>query len=146
MPKESSYDLCFWYLENDGGARFLLQDTVGAERLKVRVWVVEEVGVVVDQQRLDVVEDEPELVGVLYRVQTGKVLCHQGGSEAAHAGGVQHFTHLGRTDKDKERGENHSFDMLSEMYCIQIVHISCYDSLERNMKCHSVIRDKRRRF
>lgn len=59
-------DLYFLYLENDGRAWFLLQDTSGAEGLKVRVWVVEEVGVVVDQQRLDVVEDEPELVGVLH--------------------------------------------------------------------------------
>lgn len=81
----------------------MLQDTRGAEGLKVRVWVVEEVGVVVDQQCLDVVEDEPKLVRVLHRVQTWKVLCNQGGSEAAHTGGVQYFTHLRRMNKD--RGE-----------------------------------------
>lgn len=81
----------------------MLQDTSGAEGLKIRVGVVEEVGVVVDQQRLDVVEDEPKLVRVLHRVQTWVVLGHQGGSEAAHAGGVQDFTHLGRTSR--VRGE-----------------------------------------
>lgn len=91
-------DPSFPYLEDDGGSWLLLQDPGGAEGLEVRVWVVEEVGVVVDQQRLDVVEDEAELVGVLHRVQARVVLRHQGGSEAAHARGVQHFTHLGRTN------------------------------------------------
>lgn len=91
-------DPSFPYLEDDGGSWLLLQDPGGAEGLEVRVWVVEEVGVVVDQQRLDVVEDEAELVGVLHRVQARVVLRHQGGSEAAHARGVQHFTNLGRTN------------------------------------------------
>lgn len=95
--------LHFLYLQDDGRAGLLLQDTSGAEGLKIRVGVVEEVGVVVDQQRLDVVEDEPKLVRVLHRVQTRVVLGHQGGSEAAHAGGVQDFTHLGRTSR--VRGE-----------------------------------------
>lgn len=84
------------YLEDDGRAGFLLQDPGGAERLEVRVGVVQEVGVVVDEQRLHVVEDEAELVGVLHRVQARVVLGHEGGGEAAHAGGVQHFTHLRR--------------------------------------------------
>jgi len=35
------------------------------------------------------------------------VLCHQGGSEAVHIGGVQHFTDLGTTKKQEESvGEN----------------------------------------
>lgn len=72
----------------------MLQDTGGAQGLKVRVGVVEEVGVVEDQQRLDVVEDEPELVRVLHRVQARMVFRHQGGGEAAHARGVQDFTDL----------------------------------------------------
>lgn len=55
----------------------------------------------IDQQRLDVVEDEPKLVCVLYCVQTGTVLCNQGGSEAAHTGGVQYFTHLGRMKRER---------------------------------------------
>lgn len=83
------------YLENDGRAGFLLQDTGSAEWLEVRVGVVEEVGVVVDQQCLDIVEDEAKFIRVLHRVQAWVVLCHQGGSEAAHAGCVQHLTHLG---------------------------------------------------
>ncbi len=110
----------------------MLQDTTGAEGLKVRIWVVEEVGVVVDQQRLDVVEDEPKLVCVLHCVQTWMVLCHQGGSEAAHSGGVQYFTHLGRMNKDRGKtvlGRNPLFDMLPRMCCTQTVYTSCYDSL-----------------
>lgn len=96
----------FPYLEDDGWSWLLLQDPGGAEGLEVRVWVVEEVGVVVDQQRLDVVEDEAELVGVLHRVQARVVLRHQGGSEAAHARGVQHFTHLGRTNTGRGLKQN----------------------------------------
>lgn len=97
-------NLCFLHLENDGRARFLLQDAGGAQGLEVRVGVVEEVGVVVDQQRLDVVEDEAELIGVLHRVQAWMVLGHQGGGEAAHAGGVQYFTHLGEYEGENMSG------------------------------------------
>lgn len=139
------------YLENDGWAWFLLQDTRGAEGLKVRVWVVEEVGVVVDQQRLDVVEDEPELICVLHRVQTWMVLCHQGGSKAAHTGGVQYFTHLERMNKD--RGKNVLGRKSTFWYAIgdvlHSVYTSCYDSLSTlkwNKKCDSVIQDKHRQF
>lgn len=83
------------YLENDGRAWFLLQDAAVAEGLEGRVGVVQQVGVVVDQQRLHVVEDEAKFVGMLHRVQARVVLGHEGGGEAAHAGGVQYFTHLG---------------------------------------------------
>lgn len=83
------------HLENDGRAGFLLQDTGSAEWLEVGVGVVKEVGVVVDQQCLDVVEDEAKFIRMLHRVQAWVVLCHQGGSEAAHAGCVQYLTHLG---------------------------------------------------
>lgn len=72
----------------------MLQDTRGAEGFKKRVWVVYEVSVVVDQQRLDVVEDEAKLVSVFHRVQTREVFGHEGGGEAAHSGAVQSFTHL----------------------------------------------------
>lgn len=129
-------NLYFQYLENDGRAWFLLEDTSGAERLKVWVWVVEEVGVVVDQQRLDVVEDEPKLVCVFHCVQTWMVLYHQGGSKAAHTGGVQYFTHLGRmnTDRRKESvlGRKSFFEMLLEIGCTQAVYTSCYDEPEHH--------------
>lgn len=96
-------DLYVPYLENDGRAGFLLQDTGSAEWLEVRVGVVEEVGVVVDQQCLDIVEDEAKFIRVLHRVQAWVVLRHQGGSEAAHAGCVQHLTHLGSVIRRKEK-------------------------------------------
>lgn len=96
MTHGSKGFLWVWrYLEDDGRAWLLLQDAAGAERLEGRVGVVQQVGVVVDQQRLHVVEDEAKLVRVLHRVQARVVLGHQGGGEAAHAGGVQHFAHLG---------------------------------------------------
>lgn len=82
------------YLEDDGRAWFLLQDAAAAERLEGGVGVVQQVGVVVDQQRLHVVEDEAKLVGMLDRVQAGLVLGQQGRGQAAHAGGVEHFAHL----------------------------------------------------
>lgn len=109
MPVEElvSKHLRFGYLENDGRAWFLLQDTGAAERLKVRVGVVEQVGVVVDQQRLDVVEDEAKLVRMLHGVQPWVVLHRQGGGEAAHAGHVQHFTDLESTNKERERERRH---------------------------------------
>lgn len=91
------------HLENDGGAWFLLQDAAAAEGLKVGVGVVEEVGVVVDQQRLHVVEDEAKLVCMLDGVQAWVVLHRQGGGEAAHAGHVQHFTNLECRNAEKEK-------------------------------------------
>lgn len=78
----------------------MFQDTGAAEGLKVRIGVVEEVGVVVDQQRLDVVEDEAKLVCMLHCVQPWMVLDGQGGGEAAHTGHVQHFTNLEKTNKE----------------------------------------------
>lgn len=84
------------YLEDDGGARFLLQDARGAERLEGGVGVVDEVGVVVEEQRLHVVEDEAELVGTLHCVQSGPVFQGEGRGQARHGGRVQHFTHLGK--------------------------------------------------
>lgn len=80
----------------------MLQDAGAAEGLKVRIGVVEEVGVVVDQQSLDVVEDEAKLVCVLHCVQAWMVLHHQGGGEAAHTGHVQHFTNLEDEQRDEE--------------------------------------------
>lgn len=94
--------VCLPYLKNDGRAWLLLQDPCGAEGLKVRVGVVQEVSVVVDQQGLDVVKDEAELVCMLHCVQTWMVLGQKGRSEAAHACSVQYFTHLQRTDKKSE--------------------------------------------
>lgn len=101
--RSASLNVSFLYLQNDGWAWFLLQDTGAAEGLKVRIGVVEEVGVVVDQQRLDIVEDEAKFVRVLHGVQPWVVLHRQGGGEAAHAGHVQHFTNLESTNKEKEK-------------------------------------------
>lgn len=87
----------------------MLQDTRAAQGLKIRIGVVEEVGVVVDQQRLDVVEDEAKLVGMLHSVQPRVVLHRQGGGEAAHAGHVQHFTNLESMNKEKEKTSEKSY-------------------------------------
>lgn len=127
------------YLEDDGRAGFLLQDPGGAERLEVRVGVVQQVGVVVDEQRLHVVEDEAELVGVLHRVQARVVLGHEGGGEAAHAGGVQHFTHLRRKKNKLREGEIH-FVRRCWRRVAQSTHRAM---LSLNIpKCDSVIQDK----
>lgn len=115
-PLNEGFDacgLCFLYLENDGRAWFLFQDAGAAEGLKVRIGVVEEVGVVVDQQGLDVVEDEAKLVCVLHCVQAWMVLDHQGGGEAAHTGHVQHFTNLERMKKEMKRGRRERTATLS---------------------------------
>lgn len=52
---------------------------------------------------MDVVEDESKLVRMLHGVQTWMVLCHQRRSKAAHAGGVQYFTHLERVNEEKRK-------------------------------------------
>lgn len=54
------------YLQNNRRAWFLLQDSVGIERFKVRVWVVQEVSVVVNQKSLHVIEDEAKLICMLH--------------------------------------------------------------------------------
>lgn len=82
------------YFEYDGSARFLLQHARQAEGLQVGVGVVDEAGVVVGEQSLDVVEDEAELVHVFDRLLVGGLLCFQRGGEAADGGRVQHFAHL----------------------------------------------------
>lgn len=53
------------HLENDGGSGLELQHARHAERLELRVGVVDEVGVVERHQRLNVVQLEAELVGSL---------------------------------------------------------------------------------
>lgn len=141
------------YLENDGGSWFLLQDTGGAERFKIRVRVVEEVGIIVDQQRLHVVEDESKLVRMLHRVQTWMVLRHQGGSKAAHAGSVQYFTHLERewtnTSEKKRSHRDNLLSVLQQRGRTEAVYTSCYGSLSTlkwNKKCDSVIQDQPRQL
>lgn len=84
------------YFEYDGRSWFLLQHTCQTEGLQVRVGVVDEAGVVVSEQSLDVVENEAELVHVFDRLLVCSLLCFQGGSKAADGGCVQHFAHLER--------------------------------------------------
>lgn len=60
----------------------------------MRVGVVDEACVVVCEQSLDVVENEPKLVHVFDRLLVRRVLCLQRGGEAADGGCVQHFAHL----------------------------------------------------
>lgn len=55
----------FSHLQYDGRAGLELQHARHAERLELRVGVVDEVGVVESHQRLDVVQLEAELVGSL---------------------------------------------------------------------------------
>ena len=86
----------FTYLEYDGRAGFLLQDPGQAEGLQVGVGVIDEAGIVVGQQGLDVVEDEAELVHVLHRLLVCRVFRLQRGGKAADGRGVQHLAHLRR--------------------------------------------------
>lgn len=72
----------------------MIQDTGRAEQLEGGVGVVDELGVVVNQQGLDVVKDEPKLVRPLHGVQAGPVVRGQGGCQAGQGGGVDNFTHL----------------------------------------------------
>lgn len=84
------------YFEDDGGSGLLLQNPGEAEGLQVRVGVVHEAGVAVGEQRLDVVEDEAELVGVFDRLPASGGLGLQRRGEAADGGRVEHFAHLER--------------------------------------------------
>lgn len=82
------------YFEYDRSSGLLLQHTRQAEGLQVRVGVVDEAGVVVGEQSLDVVEDEAELVHVFDRLLIGRLLGFQRGGEAADGGRVQHLANL----------------------------------------------------
>lgn len=82
------------YLQNDGGSRLLIQDPSGAEQFKGRVGVVDELGVVVNQQGLDIVKDESKLVRPFHGVQARPVVRGQGGCQAGQGGGVHNLAHL----------------------------------------------------
>lgn len=82
------------YLQNDGGSWLLVQDSSRAEQLKGRVGVVDELGVVVNQQGLDVVKDKSKLVWPLHGVQAGPIVRGQRGCQAGQGGGVHNFAHL----------------------------------------------------
>lgn len=78
------------YLEDEGRAGLQLQHPRGAERFEDRVWVVDEVGGVDDQQGLDVIHDEADLIRAvahLWRAPFGVV---DGGRVAHHGGVVVH--------------------------------------------------------
>lgn len=87
------------YFEYDGCSWFLLQHARQTEGLQVRVGVVDEAGVVVGEQSLDVVENKAELIHMLDRLLVCSLLCFQRGGKAADGGRVQHFAHL-----EKNRG------------------------------------------
>lgn len=82
------------YLQNDGGSWLLIQDSSRAEQFKGRVGVVDELGVVVNQQGLDVVEDKSKLVWPLHGVQARPIVRGQRGCQAGQGGGVHNFAHL----------------------------------------------------
>jgi len=111
----SSHRVRSAYLQYDGRARLLLQHPGRAQEFKRRVGVVDELGVVVDQQVLDVVEDEAKLVRPLDGVQAGPVLGGEGGGEAGQRRGVHHLADLrGRQRFDRWLGKLHP-DLHSEV-------------------------------
>lgn len=74
------------YLEDEGRAGLQLQHPCGAEWLKDRVWVVDEVGGVDDEQGLDVIHDKANLIwavtklwGAPHGVVNGGSITHHGG-------------------------------------------------------------------
>lgn len=86
--------LCTPHLQDDGRSWLLIQDSRRAEQFKGGVGVVDELGVVVNQQGLDVVKDKSELIWPLHRVQAWPVVRGQRGCQAGQGGGVHNFTHL----------------------------------------------------
>lgn len=94
------------YLQNDGGSWLLIQDSSGAEQLKGWVGVVDELGIVVNEQGLDVVKDKSKFIWPFHSVQAWPVVSGQRGCQAGEGGGVHNFTHL--------RGPECSIQTLSE--------------------------------
>lgn len=72
----------------------MVQDSSRAEQFKGWVGVVDELGVVVNQQGLDVVKDKSKLVWPLHGVQAGPIVRGQRGCQAGQGGGVHNFAHL----------------------------------------------------
>lgn len=70
------------YLQDDGGSRLLIQDSGGAEQFKGGVGVVDELGVIVNEQGLDVIKDESKLVWPFHGVQAWPVVRGEGGCQA----------------------------------------------------------------
>lgn len=82
------------YLQNDGGSRLLIQDSCRTEQFKGRVRVVDELGVVVNEQGLYIVEDKAKLVWPLHSIQAWAVVRGERGRQAGEGGGVYSFAHL----------------------------------------------------
>lgn len=83
----------------------MIQDSSRAEQFKGRVGVVDKLGVVVNQQGLDIVKDKSELIWPFYSVQARAVVRGQRGCQAGEGGCVHDFTHL--------RDPEHSIHTLS---------------------------------
>lgn len=76
------------YLEDEGRAGLQLQHPCGAEWLKDRVWVVDEIGGVDDQQGLDVIHDKADLIRAVAKLRRAPLGVVNGGSVAHHGGVV----------------------------------------------------------
>lgn len=74
------------YLEDEGRAGLQLQHPCGAERLKDRVWVVDEIGGVDDQQGLDIIHDKANLIRAVAELRRAPHGVVNGGSVAHHGG------------------------------------------------------------
>lgn len=82
------------YLEYDGRPWLELLNSRDTKWFKHWIWVIDEVGVVEGQHRLNIVQDEAELIRSLWHfllpAQTvGKLWGH-----ALHSGGTQNLTYL----------------------------------------------------
>lgn len=74
------------YLEDEGRAWLQLQHPCGAKWFKNRVWVVNKIGGVDDEQGLNVIHDEANLIWAVanlgrapHRVVNGRRIAHHGG-------------------------------------------------------------------
>lgn len=74
------------YLEDEGRAGLQLQHPCGAERLKDRVWVVDKIGGIDDQQGLDVIHDKADLIRAVAKLWRAPHRVVNGGSIAHHGG------------------------------------------------------------
>lgn len=95
------------YLQDDGCARLELQDSRGTKGLKHGVGIVGEIGLVEDEQGLDVVQDEAKLLGPLCQVRLVVGPQRKGRSLAGHLRGVQNLTELQRSRQGDSAGGLH---------------------------------------
>lgn len=70
------------YLQDDGGSWLLIQDSSRAEQFEGWVGVVDELGVIVNKQGLDIIEDKSKLVWTFHSVKARPVVRGQRGCQA----------------------------------------------------------------